>query len=180
MKKEPHTEIDPTLIEEALESVEKVEKDKPADDLQDRLLRVTADFDNFRKRVQKEKAEFVRYAHEDLVKTLLPVLDNFERALDHMKDAPDVATIRQGVELIFSQLTTSLEKYGVRSESAAGKPFDPLYHEAISHISSAEHAPNTVIEEHQKAYFLHDRLLRPAMVVVSKDPEDAVSDLTND
>jgi molecular chaperone GrpE len=187
-KKKPHMEIDPSLIEDALDSVEKIvskkgkeaeakpaeEENTPIDssekgEFYDRLIRVTADFENFRKRVQRERLEYVRFAHEDLVKALLPVLDNFERALAHAEGSADVNAIREGVSMIFSQIQSTLNQFGIRSESAMGQPFDPLMHEAVSQSPSAEHPPSTVIEEHQKAYHLHERLLRPAMVTVSTE-----------
>jgi molecular chaperone GrpE len=178
--KEPKTEIDPGLIQEAVESVEKVEghaegketaPQEPAaeSDLKDRYLRLAAEFDNFRKRTIKEKAEYVKFANENLIRELLPVLDNFERALAHAGPETDPASLAEGVKLILSQIQTSLGRFGVRAESALGKPFDPLMHEAVSHVPSAEHPPHTVIDEIQKAYFLHDRLIRPALVTVSKE-----------
>ncbi len=178
-------EIDPSLIEEALESVGKSEEKKdsksPAKEdrtdetpsekgeFYDRLVRVTADFENFRKRVQRERVEYVKYAHEDLVKALLPILDNFERALSHTENAAEVESIREGITMIFNQIQSTLNQFGVKSETALGQPFNPLVHEAVSQVPSEEHPPSTVIEEHQKAYHLHDRLLRPAMVTVSKE-----------
>lgn len=190
MKKTPHMEIDPHLIEEALDSVEKVEGKTPHEEpptspapeaetpsstpegkgeYYDRLVRVTADFENFRKRSQREKLEYIKFANEDLVRSLLPIMDNFERALSHADNMADVNSIREGVSLIFNQIQSALTQFGVRSESALGKPFDPLIHEAVSQKPSPEHAPSTVIEEHQKAYHLHDRLLRPAMVTVATE-----------
>lgn len=192
-------EVDPVLIEEAVESVDRHRKESSpdkngetsaekqgesgkkeekkyggmtADEVYDRLLRVSADFDNFRKRVQKEKSELMLYGNENLVREILPVLDNFERAVEHSQKATDTDAMRKGVELILSQLKTVLERFGVRAESAEGKKFDPLIHEAVSHASSNQHPPQTIMEEHQKAYFLHQRLIRPAVVTVSKGPED--------
>lgn len=185
-------EIDPGLIDEAMKSVEKnqvpakkedlepsearTEQDNPpppSDEMYDRLLRVTADFDNFRKRTQKEKSELVRYGNEQLLRDVIPILDNFERAVEHSRKATDAESIRTGVELILNQLKSTLERFGVKSRSAAGEKFDPLIHEAVNHVPSAEHPPHTVIEEHQKAYFLHDRLIRPALVTVSKGPDES-------
>lgn len=184
-KKEPKIEmdIDPSLISEAVESVERAESasdtESPAieekseadktEELRDRLLRMAAEYDNFRKRVQKEKSELILQANEGLIREVLPVLDNFERALDHAKKSPDSETLRTGVELIFSQLKGVLDRFGVRSETALGQTFDPLVHEAVSHVPTPDHPPHQVIDEHQKAYFLHQRLLRPALVTVSKE-----------
>ncbi len=189
--KQPKMEIDPALIREAVESVERVEGDSgeakpekeegssakeqssaPAPgegDLKDRYLRLAAEFDNFRKRSIKEKSEYVRYANESLVRELLPVMDNFERAVLHAGKDADRDSLVKGVELIYSQLQAVFSRFGVRTESALGQPFDPLHHEAVSHIPSADHPPHTVLDELHKAYFLHDRLIRPALVTVSKE-----------
>jgi molecular chaperone GrpE len=180
MKKKPKLEVDPALIQEAVESVSKAEGGAEEEAVHDRLVRLAADFENFRKRAQKEKLDFTRYANEELAKALLPALDNFERALAHADGAPEGESIRKGVELILSQLQRTLEQFGVRSESGLGKPFDPLFQEAVSHVPSTDHPPHTVIEEHQKAYFLHDRLLRPAMVTVSRAPEEETAEETKE
>ncbi|MFH1016867.1 MAG: nucleotide exchange factor GrpE [Pseudomonadota bacterium] len=191
-EKHPKTEIDPALIQEAVESVERVTSgsDEPQPvkneeakkavpsgegaDLKDRYLRLAAEFDNFRKRTLKEKSEYSKYANENLIRELLPVLDNFERAVLHAGQEADRDSLMKGVELTHSQLQNVFTRFGVRAESALGQPFDPLHHEAVSHLPSADHPPHTVMDELQKAYFLHDRLIRPALVTVSKEPpEDA-------
>ncbi len=182
-KKEPKTKIDETVIEEAVKSVEqhatepktepKAEpksEEKP-DEAYDRLVRVTADFDNFRKRTQKEKADLVRYGNENLLRELLPILDNFERAVDHAKKVTDAESMRTGVELILSQLKSTLDRFGLTTQPSVGETFDPLVHEAVNQLPSDDHPANTVMEEHQKAYFLHQRLLRPALVTVSSGPK---------
>jgi molecular chaperone GrpE len=176
-KKEPKTKIDESLIEEAVAAVESKpapppqgEEPKP-DDLYDRLVRVTADYENFRRRTQKEKSELVLYGNETLLREILPILDNFERAVEHARKSDDVESIRTGVELILSQLKTTLDRVGLTTQPSVGEPFDPLVHEAVNHVPSPDHPPNTVTEEHQKAYFLHKRLLRPALVTVSKGIE---------
>ncbi len=188
-KKPPEMQIDPSLIHDAVKSIEeraqlkeeekgsrliqgidksKVEEKEKQDENYEKLIRLAADFDNFRKRTQKEKAELVRYSNENLIRELLPILDNFERAVEHAKKSNEVEAIRTGVELILSQLNTMLDRFGVNYRTMKGARFDPLIHEAVSHISSTDHPPNTIIEEHQKAYFLHGRLIRPALVTVSK------------
>lgn len=180
-KKKPKTSVDPSLIEQALQSVETVEKDSKSDkkeksqnaeEVYDRLVRLTADFENFRKRTLKEKADLVRYGNENLVRELLPVLDNFERAVEHTRKTEDIESIRTGVELILSQLLNALDRFGVTSRPAVGEIFDPTIHEAVSQVSSEKQPPHTVVQEHQKAYFLQDKLIRPALVTVSKGPED--------
>lgn len=171
-------DIDPELIEAAERSVDEASAKKDSaqteesqENWKEQFIRLAADFDNFRKRTQKEKSDLVRYGNETLLREILPIMDNFERAVEHAKKASDVDSIRQGVEMILSQLHTTLERVGLTSKPSLAQPFDPMVHEAVSHVASEEHAPNTVIGEHQKAYFLHDRLIRPALVTVSKKSE---------
>lgn len=133
--------------------------------LRDQLLRKLADFDNFRKRTEREKADYFRYALADTFRSLLPVLDNFDRALAHNTDEND--DFRKGIELIYKQLFETLEKSGVSVISEAGVPFDPTIHEAVMREENADVPSHTVLEVLQKGYFLNDRLIRPAMVRVS-------------
>ncbi|MFH1262151.1 MAG: nucleotide exchange factor GrpE [Pseudomonadota bacterium] len=178
MPEEP-IEIEEAKPEDTLPIVEEVTEEPKADDTYDRLVRVTADYENFRKRTQKEKAELIRYGNENLLREVLPVLDNFERAVEHAQKSADVESIRTGVELILSQLKTTLDRFGLTTQPSVGEPFDPLVHEAVNHIPSDEFPPNTVMNEHQKAYFLNSRLLRPALVTVSKG-EEAAPEATKD
>lgn len=131
------------------------------------LQRLQADFDNYRKRTQKEKEDISKYAAERLVSAILPVLDNFERAIGSVQTSPDLAGYTQGVEMIFRQMHNVLVKEGLTVIEALGQPFDPNLHEAILSIESEEHPENTVVEEVQKGYYLKDRVLRPSMVKVS-------------
>jgi molecular chaperone GrpE len=131
------------------------------------LQRLQAEFANFRKRTQKEKEDISKYAAERLIGAILPVLDNFERALDSVKTSQDVATYAQGVEMIFRQLHDILAKEGLAVIDAVGQSFDPNIHEAILPVATEEYPENTVIEEVQKGYYLKDRVLRPSMVKVS-------------
>jgi molecular chaperone GrpE len=148
------------------------EKEKERQELYDRLLRTMAEFDNYKKRVAKDKEDLTRYGNEKLVRELLPVIDNFERALEQAKNSPDQKALQEGIEMILRQFVTILEKFGVKGFSSVGQPFDPNRHEAMTHQESAEHEENTVISEFQKGYNLHDRLLRAAMVAVSKRPAE--------
>ena len=150
--------------------LEQMEKEKQ--DLYDRLLRTTADFDNFRKRVSKEKDDLVRYGNEKIARELLPVIDNFERALEQAENSANNKALREGIEMILKQFITVLEKFGVKNFTAIGQPFDPNKHEAMVHQESSEHEENAVIAEFQKGYYLHDKLLRPAMVSVAKKPAE--------
>jgi molecular chaperone GrpE len=144
--------------------VEKLRAERDA--LIDRLARMQADFDNARKRAAKEQAEFRDYALADAVKTILPVLDSFDRAL---KSSPEKSEFHAGVELINKQLQDALTKIGVQPVSAAGRQFDPRFHEAIEMVDSDDAKDNEVIEELQRGYKLKDRLLRPAMVRVARN-----------
>jgi molecular chaperone GrpE len=136
----------------------------------DKLLRVMAEFENFKKRIQKEKTEHLQYSNEKLLADLLPVLDDFDRVLDHVpEDAPkEVQAIAQGVELVRKNMMTALEKYGLKEIEAMERPFDPAIHEAVATGTSEELGPDTVMDVHRKGYMLNDRLLRPAMVTVAK------------
>jgi molecular chaperone GrpE len=136
------------------------------DSLLDRLARAQAEFDNARKRAGKEQQEYRDYATAEAIKSLLPVLDSFERALQMKSDAAD---FRGGVELILKQFQDALTKLGVRPIPARGEPFDPHYHEAIEMVDTADAPDHQVIEEWQRGYKLKDRLLRPAMVKVARN-----------
>ena len=137
------------------------------DSLLDRLARAQAEFENARRRASKEQQDFRDYATMDTVKSLLPVIDSFERALQVKSEPGD---FRSGVELIYKQLQDALAKLGVRSIPAKGEPFDPHVHEAIEMVETSDAADHEVLEELQRGYKLKDRLLRPAMVKVAKNP----------
>lgn len=138
----------------------------------DLYLRERADLENFRRRAQKEKEDLARYANENILKELLPVLDNLERALEHARQEVGAGeeSLRQGVEMTLGLFAKSLEKFGVTPIQAEGAPFDPAWHEAMGQLESAEHPANTVVKELQKGYQLNGRLLRPTLVMVAKAP----------
>lgn len=137
---------------------------------QDRLLRLQADFDNFRRRTLKEREEAVQYGHQNLVKDLLYTVDNLERALDHARKSgrEDLDALLQGIDLVHRELVGVLAKHGVAEIEAMGLAFDPSVHEALAQVDDDTVAPNTVVQVYQKGYRLRDRLLRPAQVVVSR------------
>jgi molecular chaperone GrpE len=137
------------------------------DSLLDRLARAQAEFENARRRASKEQQDFRDYAAADAIRPLLPVIDSFERALLVKSDPGD---FRSGVELIYKQLQDALAKLGVRAIPAKGEPFDPHVHEAIEMVETSDAADHEVIEELQRGYKFKDRLLRPAMVKVAKNP----------
>jgi molecular chaperone GrpE len=137
------------------------------DSLLDRLKRAQAEFENARRRASKEQQDYRDYATADAIKSLLPVMDSFERALQTKSDA---AEFHSGVELIYKQLQSALAKLSVNVLEAKGQPFDPHYHEAIEMVETTEVPDHQVVEELQRGYKFRDRLLRPAMVKVAKNP----------
>jgi molecular chaperone GrpE len=154
-----------TAAPEAVEPAERLQRER--DDYYDRLLRKTAEFDNYRKRVDRERREQAQQALAALLEELLPVVDDFERALT--VDAGDeTPAYRKGVELIYAKLQDVLRKHGVRPIEALGADFDPNVHQAVMHEASPGHRDGEVIEELRKGYLIGDRLLRPAMVKVAK------------
>jgi len=141
--------------------------------LKDRVMRTLADFENFRKRTEREKNEFFRYAVGGLMKEILPVLDNFDRALDHAEEGDE---FHKGVLLIYKQLFDVLEKSGLKPINESNVPFDPNIHEAVVREENDSLPSHTVAAVLQKGYFIHDRLLRPALVKVAVGgPERTVS-----
>jgi molecular chaperone GrpE len=137
------------------------------DELKDRLLRNAADFENYKKRTKKEVDEAQARGRESVLKEILPVLDNLERALQH---APEKDPLAVGVRMVEKQLLASLERFGIVRFSAIGQPFDPSLHDAIQQVETVEVPPGTVAMEFAKGYKAGDRLLRPAMVAVAKAP----------
>jgi molecular chaperone GrpE len=154
----------PSVEEELTASREEAAKNR------DLYLRTLADLDNFRKRTQREKEELSRFANENLLRELLPVLDNLERAIEHARGDQGGGGILQGVEMTLGQFAKVLEKCGVKAVVTIGEPFDTARHEAIGQEETSEQPPQTVVRELQKGYLLNDRLLRPAMVLLAKAP----------
>jgi molecular chaperone GrpE len=150
------------------------EKDKEAKENYDRLLRTAADFENYKKRSAREKEDWTKFANEDLIRAILPFIDNLERAVNHAQKIADTGVLVEGVRLTLQQLLQTLNKFGLSSFESVGKPFDPAMHEAMLVVETDKHEPNQVVEEFQKGYLLNDRLLRPATVSVSKPPEKEV------
>jgi molecular chaperone GrpE len=142
-------------------------------DEHDRLLRTAADLENYKKRAAKERDEVQRYGNERLVKEILPVLDNLDRAL---AAAPPEDPLRSGVEMTRRMLEDALGRFGVKGFSARGQPFDPRVHEALMSVATADAAPGTVVDEQQRGFFLHERLIRPAAVVVAAPPPRPAAD----
>jgi len=144
------------------------ELQRQRDDFYDRLLRKTAEFDNYRKRVERDRQSMAEAVAADAVKDLLPLVDDLERALKADSGAEGAEAYRKGVELIHRQLLEILRKRGVRAIEALGTDFDPHFHEAIAHEPAAGRRDGEVIEEFGRGYMLGDRLIRPAIVKVAK------------
>jgi molecular chaperone GrpE len=140
--------------------------------LYDRLLRGQAEFENYRKRVERERGELYQRGRDDVLLQFLPVVDNFERALSSLETSDgDAESMRHGVELIHKQFKDLLSKFGLEAVEALGQVFDPHVHEAVTTEATDKHEENTVIEEFQRGYRIGDRLLRPAKVKVASSPE---------
>ncbi|HXG92160.1 MAG TPA: nucleotide exchange factor GrpE [Blastocatellia bacterium] len=150
--------------------VDQLAQEKAA--LYDQLLRRQAEFENYRKRVERERGETYQRARAEVLLELLPIVDNFERALSSIERSEgDAASLKHGVELIHKQFNDALLKFGLEPVEAVGQSFDPHLHEAVTIEPSEEHEENTVIEEFQRGYKMGDKLLRPARVKVASSPE---------
>jgi molecular chaperone GrpE len=145
--------------------LEKIEKENK--NLQDRLLRLSAEFENFKKRNRREMSEFKKFASEVLIKDLLPVVDNLDRALETASADEACKAINKGVSMTRDEMLKVFSKYGVKPIEALEKDFDPAFHQAVGQEENDEHPKNVVLKEYQKGYTIHGRLLRPSMVVVS-------------
>jgi molecular chaperone GrpE len=169
---EPLVALEPGSIapEQLTELKERAAK---ADEHWDRLLRTTADFDNFKKRAAREKQDAIKFANESLLQKLIPVLDNFDMALAAAQTSGKgeaVQSLQTGVKMIYQQLKSALTEAGLEELDATGKPFDPNLHEAVSQKETAEVPEGQVVQQLRKGYKFRDRLLRPASVVVAKHP----------
>ena len=134
----------------------------------DKFVRLQAETDNFRKRLSREKEEFSQYANERLFKELLPIFDNFERALEDPSN--DIKSLKEGLEMILKQFSSFLEKERVEPIEAIGEKFDPMIHEVLTSEESSEHEENTIISQFVKGYMINNRVIRPSQVVISKKP----------
>jgi molecular chaperone GrpE len=141
----------------------------------ERWVRECADLENQKKRAARERSETVRFANEAILKDVLPIVDNLERAVEHARGGGNGAPLVEGVSLVLKSLLDVLERHGVRRIDTKGARFDPAHHEAMAHVESPAHEPNAVMDEHQAGYRLNDRLLRPALVTVAKAPEAKAS-----
>jgi molecular chaperone GrpE len=163
---------DETSLEQEIQSL-KAELEQKRTEIkaaQDKQLRAYAEMENYKKRTARDQIEQLRYANEKLLKELLPVLDNLERALSHIKEAPERSPWAEGVDLTYRQWLEVLKKFGVMPISSIGEPFDPSRHQAVTYLDTNEHPENHVAEELQKGFLYHERVLRPSMVAVARRP----------
>jgi molecular chaperone GrpE len=169
----PHTVLSDNTVEagEPVDPAAELEKKLAASEQalkeeHDRFLRMYAEFENYKKRSAREMNDFRKFANEYLIRELLPMIDNLERAL--AGETHDAESLMKGVNLILKEMVRILDKFNVKPLDTLGKPFNPNFHEAVGQEESEEYGDNVVVREFQKGYLLHDRLIRPAMVLVSK------------
>ena len=171
LEPEPLVSLEPAIVTpEQFEELK--ERAAKADENWERLLRTTADFENFKKRVTREKQEAIRYANEGLLQKLVPIMDNFDMALSAAQTGQTEAaqSLQAGINMIYQQMKSALVEAGLEEVDAAGKTFDPNLHEAVSQAETTEVPEGQVVQQLRKGYKLRDRLLRPATVVVAKAP----------
>ncbi len=167
-KLETSPQIELTEVAESTLQVEELHKQ--VDQYKDMLLRKAAEFDNFKRRIENETTNIVRFATESLIDDLLPVLDDFERSLKHSKESKEFDALVKGVELIYLKLVKVLEGRGVKAFETVGKEFNVDYHDALMQMPRKDLPPHTVVEEVEKGYMLNDKVIRHAKVVVSSAP----------
>lgn len=161
--------------ETASGEIEKLQKQvdeysRQAGSYKDQLLRLAAEFENFRKRTELDKAEFVKYSHERIIKDLLPILDDFERALSNGKKNSDFDSFYKGVEMIYQKLQKVFEEKGVKPIESLGKEFDVTYHDVLMQMQKPGVPPHTIVEEVERGYTLHGKVIKHAKVVVAAEP----------
>lgn len=159
------------------------EKAAKADDYYDRLLRTAAELENYKKRVERERGDLLKFAHEELMAELIMVIDNFERALAAASHSAEKGSMVEGIRLIHKQLLTVLQKNGLSPIAALGQPFNPEFHEAVAEVETGEQPDGTVIAEQLRGYTLNGRLVRPAVVTVARrhaTPSPPHTEIPND
>jgi len=163
-------------IEDLKKRLEEAENEAAAN--YDKYVRSVAEFDNYKKRAARDRADSIKYGNENVIKDILPFMDSLDRALEH--DTGDIQTFKAGVALIQDQLLCCLQKHGVERIDAAGKDFDPNFHEALMQVESKEHEHNQIVSEMEKGYLLNGRLLRPSRVCVCKNANISETNNIND
>lgn len=179
---EEHAPSQPMMVSDALPpevegADEKVEVDpleatrKEADENRERWVRAVADLENFKKRTAQERSRMQKYRYEALLRDLLPIVDNMDRAVQHCSEAGQSDGVAEGICMIAGMFRDLLQRYGVKEIGSLGEPFDPQFHEAIARLPTSDKPANVVVEEMEKGYLYQDRLLRPAKVVVAAEQD---------
>lgn len=180
-KKQKHDENESNNVEENLSDEQSHNEVLPDEEVkvlesqvnewQDKYLRKVAEFENYKRRTENEQLNLLKYAAESFLIKLLPVIDDFERSLQHIRDAKDISTIEDGLKLVYNKMMKTLEGQGVKKIEAIGQPFDVHYHEAILQKPNDSVPPHTVLDEAQCGYVYKDKVIRHSQVIVSEDPE---------
>ena len=174
---ESEVTVEEPIILEPIEALEKElqETKDELDEQKDKFIRLQAETDNFRKRLSREKEEFSQYANERLFKELIPIFDNFERALEDPSN--EIKSLKEGLDMILKQFNTFLEKEKVEPIKAIGEKFNPEFHEALTSEESNDHEEDTIISQFVKGYKINNRVLRPSQVIIAKKPVVVVEDI---
>ena len=177
---ESEVTVEEPIILEPIEALEKElqETKDELDEQKDKFIRLQAETDNFRKRLSREKEEFSQYANERLFKGLIPIFDNFERALEDPSN--EIKSLKEGLDMTLKQFSTFLEKENIEPIKAIGEKFNPELHEALTSEESNDHEEDTIISQFVKGYKINNRVLRPSQVIIAKKPAVAVKDITNE
>ena len=177
---ESEVTVEEPIILEPIEALEKElqETKDELDEQKDKFIRLQAETDNFRKRLSREKEEFSQYANERLFKGLIPIFDNFERALEDPSN--EIKSLKEGLDMTLKQFSTFLEKENIEPIKAIGEKFNPELHEALTSEESNDHEEDTIISQFVKGYKINNRVLRPSQVIIAKKPAVTVEDITNE
>ena len=166
----PAEDVEKSPEEQLQDEIDKARGEAKAH--QEQYLRTLADMENLRKRTQREKEELAKFANENILREILPVIDNLERAVEHAEQAESSDGLLEGVQMTLIQFSQVLDRFGVKPVEALGQPFDPNLHQAMGQMETAEYPANSVAQQMQKGYQLNERLLRPSLVIVAKAPEE--------
>jgi molecular chaperone GrpE len=156
------------------------ELEKETAELKDKFLRKVAEFENYKRRTENDQLNLIKYSAATFIIRLLPVIDDFERSLDHIEDAKDINAIKEGLKLIYGKLKKALDEEGVKKIEAAGKPFDVNYHEAIMQRPDESVSPHTVLDEVEKGYMYKDKVIRHSKVIVSEETSEEPAEKNKD
>lgn len=162
--KETNNEINAEDLQKRIEELE-----KESNEWKEKFLRKAAEFENYKRRTENDQLNLINYAAESFIRKILPIVDDFERSLEHINDSNDYAKLKEGIQLIYNKLIKVLEEQGVKKIDAVGKPFDVHYHEALMQKSDDSVPPHTVLDELEKGYLYKDKVIRHSKVVVSSE-----------